>query len=56
MAAELKKALGIDPTLVPSGGGVFEITLDGKKIFSKKQLGRFPEGREILSLIRAGKD
>jgi len=26
----------------PSSGGVFEVTLNGSLIFSKKQLGRFP--------------
>jgi selenoprotein W-related protein len=34
-----------------SGGGAFEVTLDGKKIFSKKATGRFPENDEILDLI-----
>jgi len=31
---------------------VFEITVDGKKLFSKKALGRFPEDGEVLALIR----
>lgn len=31
-------------------GGVFEITVDGKLVFSKKQLGRFPEDAEIDAL------
>jgi predicted Rdx family selenoprotein len=29
------------------------VMLDGKLIFSKKQLGRFPEPQEILSQIPA---
>jgi len=37
---------------VRSGGGVFEITIDGKLAFSKKQLGRFPEDSEIDALAR----
>ena len=37
--------------LVASGGGVFEVSLDGRLIFSKKKLGRFPEDEEILKLI-----
>jgi selT/selW/selH-like putative selenoprotein len=32
---------------------VFEITVDGNKIFSKKALGRFPNVGEIVGLIRA---
>jgi len=37
--------------LIPSGGGVFEVTFEGKLIFSKKSLGRFPEHSEIDDLI-----
>jgi len=37
-----------------SGGGVFEITVDGELKFSKKQLGRFPTDEEIDALARAG--
>jgi selenoprotein W-related protein len=33
--------------IVPSGGGVFEVDLNGKRIFSKKELDRFPEFEEI---------
>ena len=28
-------------------GGVFEIDVDGRRAFSKKQLGRFPSDAEI---------
>ena len=37
--------------LISSGGGVFEVRLDEKLIFSKKSLGRFPENSEIDELI-----
>jgi len=45
--------LGIDCGLVASGGGVFEVTVDGKLIFSKKQLGRFPDDGEVVKLLRS---
>jgi len=38
-------------TLIPSGGGVFEVKKNGELIFSKKQLNRFPEMVEIFELI-----
>ena len=38
--------------LTPSGGGVFEVTLDGKLIFSKKALDRHALPGEILTLMR----
>jgi selT/selW/selH-like putative selenoprotein len=37
--------------LIKSDGGVFEVVVDGKKIFSKKKTGRFPEHDEIFSAI-----
>jgi len=48
----LKDALDLDPKLVASGGGVFEVTVDGDLVFSKKSTGRFPNDGEILRLIR----
>jgi selenoprotein W-related protein len=41
----------VTPELVPGRGGVFEVELDGKLIFSKKNEGRFPEDSEILSQL-----
>jgi len=37
--------------LIPSGGGVFEVLVDGRFIFSKRQLGRFPEPDEIFEKL-----
>ncbi len=34
-------------TLIPSGGGKFEVTIDGELTFSKIKEGRFPEYEEI---------
>lgn len=48
----MKKAFGAEVELVPSTGGVFEITVDGKLIFSKKETQRFPEEGEITGLLR----
>ena len=39
-------------TLIPSGGGVFEVTVNGKLVFSKKALGRHPKDGEVLPLIQ----
>ena len=38
--------------MIPTSGGVFEITVNGSLIFSKNQLGRFPNDGEIIQLIR----
>ena len=34
-----------------SGGGVFEITVDGGLRFSKKATGRFPTDEEVLGTL-----
>jgi selT/selW/selH-like putative selenoprotein len=36
-----------------SGGGAFEITVDGELKFSKKALGRFPTDEEIDAIAKA---
>ncbi len=41
---------GAEIELQKSSGGVFEITVDGILVFSKKQLGRFPTDAEIDGL------
>ncbi len=37
--------------LVPSGGGAFEVRVNGKLVFSKLSEGRFPELKELKQLI-----
>ena len=41
--------------LVPSRGGVYEVEVDGRLVYSKKQTGRHAEHDEILGAIRAGR-
>ena len=52
MAAELKQNLGAESTLIPGGGEVFDVSVDGKLIFSKKSVGRFPEQGEIVRMLQ----
>jgi selenoprotein W-related protein len=37
--------------MIPSGGGRFEVTRDGKPIFQKSKLGRHAQPGEILRLL-----
>ena len=40
-------------TLVPDDtGGLFEIRLDGKLVWSRKEHGRFPDIKELKQLVR----
>ena len=52
---ELKQNFpNMEISLISSGGGVFEIVLDGKLIFSKKAINRFPEKGEVVRIINKG--
>ena len=42
----------VDLMLLPKSGGIFEVTVNDKLIYSKKELGRFPEKNDIPRLIR----
>ena len=53
MAAEIKKQLGFESTLVRGSGGIFVVTVDNQKIFSKDDQGRFPTEREIIDALRS---
>jgi selenoprotein W-related protein len=40
-------------TLIPDDtGGVFEVRIDGKLIWSRKDQGRFPEIKELKQMVR----
>ena len=43
---------GIELELVPSGGGVFEVDVDGERIHSKKKTGRFPDPARIVADLK----
>jgi selenoprotein W-related protein len=37
--------------LVPSGGGCFELSLDGELVYSKLKTGEFPDERSMEELV-----
>ena len=47
----LAKAPSAQVSLRKSGGGVFEITVDGRLAYSKKATGQFPSDDEVLRTI-----
>ncbi len=44
--------MGVDAELIAGGGGIFDVKAEGKLIFSKHKVGRFPETDEILSQLK----
>jgi selenoprotein W-related protein len=56
VAAELTEAFpDMEIKLIPSSGGVFEVTLDGAVVFSKKRVGRHAQPGEVVEVVRAKK-
>jgi selT/selW/selH-like putative selenoprotein len=43
----------VDAELVRGGGGIFDVTADNKKVWSKHDTGRFPAEAEIIELLKA---
>ena len=51
VSAEIENAIGIKPEIVKSRGGVFDVKVDEKIIFSKSNVFRFPKPGEISELL-----
>ena len=43
-------------SLVPSEGGAFEISINGKKVYSKLEVGEFPDLKKIQAVIQQAID
>ena len=52
MSAEIAAIPGLDVTLHAEGKGIFDVEVSGALIFSKYQVGRFPEEGEIAQLLQ----
>jgi hypothetical protein len=52
VAADLKRALGIDSTLIEGDRGEFTVWVDQKKVCSKSG-DQFPSGPEVVDAVRA---
>lgn len=55
MAEQLFEEFGqqFEITLIPSKGGVFEVDLDGNRVYSKIDTGRHAEYEEVAAPIRS---
>ena len=51
LQAELEEKFGATVELIAGGGGIYEVTIDGKVVFDKFSSGRFPNDNEIVELI-----
>ncbi len=37
--------------LIKGSGGIFDVVVDGAKVFSKHEIGRFPQPGEVVELL-----
>jgi selenoprotein W-related protein len=51
LAASLKERFGVEAEFIRGKGGVFDVEVDGELVFSKYDLGRFPEPGEVEQAI-----
>ncbi|HBW84480.1 MAG TPA: hypothetical protein DEF79_10625 [Gammaproteobacteria bacterium] len=55
MSDEVLKHGDHQVNLVAGSGGVFDVTFDGRTVFSKAMTNRFPEPGEIADLLKGKK-
>ena len=48
----IESILGVNSELLSGEKGDFEVVVDGKTVFSKKKLSRFPEPGEVTEILR----
>ena len=53
LAAAIKKRFGVESKLIEGSGGVFDVHVDGRQIWNKQDIGRFPDDQEVLDKIKA---
>lgn len=52
LADELKKEFKVEAKLVPGKGGIFDVIVDDKLVYSKSKTGKFPEPGEVTKIMK----
>ncbi len=52
LADELQKDFGVEANLIAGSNGIFDVIVDGKRVFSKSQTGRFPNPGEVTKELK----
>jgi selenoprotein W-related protein len=52
LAAAIETEFGVKAELIQRSGGVFEVTVDGELVYSKRATGRFPGHDEVFYHVK----
>lgn len=48
----MENEFDVKPTLIESSGGVFEVEVNKKLVYSKKETGEFPDNEKLIAQIK----
>lgn len=48
----IEDEIGVKPELIQGRGGIFDVVVDGRMIYSKHKEGRFPEPYEVINQLK----
>ncbi|MBR16058.1 MAG: hypothetical protein CMQ25_07410 [Gammaproteobacteria bacterium] len=53
LAEKLKTSLKLETDLIKGSNGIFDVELDGKLVYSKRETGEFPDEESLIQKIRS---
>jgi selT/selW/selH-like putative selenoprotein len=48
----IRDEIGVVPDLIKGSGGIFDVVVDGRMIYSKDKTGRFPDPFEVINQLK----
>jgi selT/selW/selH-like putative selenoprotein len=52
LAGRLRRVPDVEVKMIQGAGGIFDVVVDGKRVFSKSETGRFPDPDDILRKLK----
>ena len=53
LAEKLKTSLKLETDLIKGSNGIFDVELDGKLVYSKRETGEFPDEESLVQKIKS---
>ncbi|HRX87163.1 MAG TPA: Rdx family protein [Phycisphaerae bacterium] len=52
MAEDFRDAFDVEPEMIQGRGGVFDVKVDGRLVYSKHHTGKFPDHEPLIRTIQ----